>query len=83
MTKTESLSDRLCCLTRRVLRILNRFPTSTTLSVDGVLYRTSDAWPLAADIPAGTGIVWWNTTTTTARTYINVAGALHYTAFDT
>jgi len=83
MSAKPSLSDRICCLWRWVSKLQLRFPTSTTLNVEGVEYRTGTAWPTAADIPAGTGIVWWNSTATAARTYINVAGSLHYTAFDT
>jgi len=81
--KNDSLRDLLCCAMRRILRIQNRFPTSTTLSVDGVLYREGTGWPLAADLPEGTGIVWWNSTATAARLYINQAGNLHYTSFST
>lgn len=78
-----SLRDRVCCLRRLLAGIQNRFPTSTTLSVQGIEYREGTGWPAAADIPAGTGIVWWNSTATAARLYINQAGNLHYTSFST
>lgn len=70
-----STNDAICCIRRQIADLrANRAVTP---------FRTGTAWPLAADIPAGTSIIWWNTTTTTARTYINVAGALHYTDFTT
>lgn len=70
-----STKDALCCLRRQVsdLRSLR----------DVVPYQTGTAWPTSADIPEGTGAIWWNSTASAARTYINVGGSLHYVAFDT
>lgn len=80
----DSLRELACCAMRRVLRLERRFPTSTTLNVQGIEARTGTGWPLAADIPDGTFIVWWNTTATAARLYYkDPANALHYTSFTT
>lgn len=42
----------------------------------GTTFRTGTAWPLPADIPAGTSVEWHNTTTDTVRTCANKGGTI-------
>lgn len=46
----------------------------------GTTFRSGAAWPVAADIPAGTGVLWKNTTAGTIRHCANDGGTIRMSA---
>lgn len=75
MAMPLSTNDSICCLKRQIadLRSLR-----TVLP-----FRTGTAWPVAADIPLGTGVDWFNSTANAMRHYVNQGGTVRYITFTT